>query len=261
MNARRFYRAGNGQDACRDFALAGESGSYAYAITCDGDSQIQNHQEGEFGVRALAMAARETIQVARRSPLPYEAIGSLTIGKASTLFPVFPSLNPRILDASLSLAWVQGDNATVCLYGDGLFFHRAKSITRVIRVRTLSPAPPWYLSQEIAEKDPEKECLKEVLDCVRTAKNDESGTPEIIPCDAPVMVAMVVDKGDVLGVVTNGIEHFMTNAGPLDWREALGHVIKAATPDPVMNPPLWSLALKTGPWGFDADFAIAMIEI
>jgi len=230
MEADHDFQIGSNHVVCQDYAMSGVvNDKFAYAIVCDGCSASP---DVDFGARALALGARETLRVAKSTPIPYEAFGAMAIGKASAMFPIFPLLHPQALDSTLMVTWVQGDRAYAFLYGDGLFFHKTADSMRVVHVKFLpnpdvpnsKPAASYlaYTLDHTRHEDYLKYSgPKQVLDTL-IGPGGESGIPVTRSPFASVALETVVGPGDVVGVTSDGIESFKDGGGNyMDWRSVL----------------------------------------
>lgn len=219
MNADHFYSIGKDHETCQDYALSGIQGNFGYIIVCDGCS---SSPDVDFGARMLALSARETLRIARGSPLDYETFGVTAIRKADTVSAILPLLSPDFLDSTLLIAWVDNGILTAHLYGDGMFFHKTEKSLRVVRAEfkvtmegVVRPAPAYlsyYLDAPRKESYDALVGTKEVYDCIVSADQNESGIESGTnllhkPFD-PLVIQAPVAPGDMIAVCSDGINSF-----------------------------------------------------
>jgi hypothetical protein len=232
MNADHDYQIGKDHAVCEDYALSGVHGDFAYAVVCDGCS---SGTDVDFGARMLALSARETLRIAKGTPMPYEVFGKTTIRRADTVSAILPQVHPEFLDATLLLAWVQDGRLTAYLYGDGVFFHKTAKTLRAIHVDfripmegVVKPAPA-YLSYHLEpqRRDNYKNLggTKNVIDTLmsrdmETGEWVESGTDKPMRPFDPVVIEAPVAAGDVIAVCSDGINSFRKqDDSEVDWRD------------------------------------------
>lgn len=231
MNTDHDFKIGTTHDACEDYALSGINGNFAYAIVCDGCSSAD---DVDFGARMLALSARETLKIARNSPLSYEQFGTMTVRRADTVSSILPQIDPDFLDATLLIAWVDNGQLTALIYGDGVFLHKTAESVRAIHVEFKVPmngvirAAPAYLSYLL---DPDRMAIyvdlggvKEVNDCIIKPGGDNltniSGS--LVPHKPfdPVIITAPVAPGDVIAVCSDGMNSFRhADDTPVAWTD------------------------------------------
>jgi hypothetical protein len=227
MNADCTYQIGHDHTVCEDYALAGALGDkLTYAIVCDGCSASP---DVDFGARALALAARETLQY----KLHVEAglfenmnpeinpvrFGDITINKAGTVLSTFRQLHPQALDATLLVAWVQDGYLDAYIYGDGVLVHRTKDRTNAVHIHLTSGAPD-YLSygldkMRLASYNKLPDNKKEIETRLGGEVLKVEGTPL-----TPYALRVAVEPGDVISVISDGIGSFRkSNSEAIPWNE------------------------------------------
>ncbi len=233
MNADHDFQIGKDHLVCQDYALSGATEKIAYAIVCDGCS---GSADVDFGARALALSARETLRVAKDSPMDYVTFGVTTVRKADVMWAVFPSLNRQYLDSTLLIAWVYQSKFTVYMFGDGCFFHKSGDTTRAVHVEYLVPnkegvdrqAPDYlsyYLDLDRKENYTELGGVKQVYDCLITGKT-ESGTEKPMRTFDPVVFTGPVAAGDVIAICSDGINSFKDGGvREIVWQEMVPEFI------------------------------------
>ena len=202
MNANSVYYIGHEHQINEDYALAEIDPYLAYAIVCDGCSASP---DVDFGARLLALSAKKLIIF--DCEYPPEKFGRYTIQNAARVYDIFPSLHPQALDATLLAAWVYNNNLTVYMYGDGVLIHKTKTSVKSIHIQLTSGAPD-YLSYSLdagrmvaykAMKDNKKEVVTRVNDVVTT---------QIYEPFIPFIYTCPVEEGDVIAVISDGINSF-----------------------------------------------------
>ena len=157
-----------------------------------------------------------------------ELFGKITIDNLRNIGDTFP-LHPHSLDATLLAVWVKGKEFTVNMYGDGVFFHATSTTLRIVHV-DFEGNEPAYLSYYL-----DKLRLKEYEDTVFGSKRvvDVSiytATKDSEPADgielenyvkpfSPVTFKGLVEQGDVIGVISDGINSFRRgDASDIPWQ-------------------------------------------
>jgi hypothetical protein len=191
-----------------DYALAAESGNFAYAMTLGGSEG----PDSDFGIRAVAFAARETLRLVRTTELKPELFGTFAVGKAATMSAIFPLLHVQALDCRLSVAWIHGDKLTAYLYNDGLFLHINHKTVRAVHI-TQPEATPDFLAYTLDDVRKTSYLAqgghKKVYDCILQGKN-ESGSDRLVRLLEPVVIQATVGVGDTVVLCSGGIG--------ADWR-------------------------------------------
>lgn len=228
MNANSTFQIGHAHTVCEDYAIAGNlADRITYAIVCDGCSASP---DVDFGARALAMAARETLQYKLHiedglfegmSPnLSAERFGLVTINKAQEVCRGFRQLHPQALDATLLVAWVQNDMATVYMYGDGVFIHRMENGTHKVHINLTSGAPDYlsYTVDKGRKKSYDALVDNQKIVNVQFAGGDTGiATPTLKPLE-PYAVTVPVKPGEVIAVISDGINSFKKSDNEaIDW--------------------------------------------
>ena len=220
MNADSTYQIGKDHLVCEDYALSGVSAGRAYAIVCDGCSAST---DVDFGARAMALSAKRTLLL-DETLLSEKLFGEVTIRNAQRVFDVFPLLHPQALDTTLLVVNVQDGKATTYIYGDGIYIHRHKNGVWVNHIE-LSGGAPDYLSYHLDygrmasyNAMPIEDRQKEIW-----YKRDD-GTYDMTlrkPFD-PVVMKISVEEGDVIAVMSDGINSFhRSDNTPIDWKELI----------------------------------------
>ncbi len=231
MNTDHDFKIGSTHDTCEDYAVSGGHGPFAYAIVCDGCSSAD---DVDFGARMLALAARETLKIARNSPLSYEQFGSLTVHRADTVSSILPQIDPNFLDATLLIAWVDNGQLTALIYGDGVFLHKTAESVHAVHVEFKVPmegvmrAAPAYLSYLLdTDRKASYDDLggtKEINDCIiKPAGNDLVNiSGSLVPHKPfdPVIITAPVAPGDIIAVCSDGINSFRhADDTPVPWTD------------------------------------------
>ena len=215
MNTNSTFWIGHDHTICEDYAISGIHKDFAYAIVCDGCSASP---EVDFGARVLAKAARENLlRVAAVNPNEStELFGKATIAVAASIFKMFPHLHPQALDATLLATYIHNKKVTACLYGDGVFIHKTKGVTKSVHIG-LSSGAPDYLSYHLDDGrmksyNAMEDNKKEIWTNYEGIIEGKPFTPFVYQCDA--------DEGDVVAVITDGINSFRKSDNePIDWKD------------------------------------------
>lgn len=235
MNADNDYQIGCDHIVCEDYSLSGVSadGTRAFAIVSDGCSASE---DVDFGSRLISMAARETwvkmnsnLFLTKKTNVEYLDFGSQVIQRANVVPPLFPSLAPGVLDATLLMAWVDEGVMRMVMYGDGVFLHKTKDGTHAIHVSFTNNAPS-YLSYLL---DNERKAgyiamggKKEVTNCmIVDEKVVTSGLTTVAPFE-PTTFEAKVGPGDVIALCSDGINSFRTvGFTNIEWVDLLDDYI------------------------------------
>lgn len=227
MNADCTFQIGKDHTVCEDYAIAGELGNrLSYAIVCDGCSASA---DVDFGARVIALAARETLQYKlcledglfenvnpKLSPMRF---GDLTIRKAQSVVHHFNQLSQHTLDATLLVAWVQNNQATIHMYGDGIFIHRMSNGIHKVHIHLTSGAPD-YLSYQL-DKD-RLAAYNALIDNDKVVEvHNVSETcavfPQLKPLE-PYSVSVPVKEGEIISVISDGMNSFRKSDNiPIPW--------------------------------------------
>jgi len=214
MNTDHDFQIGNQHTICQDYATSGIlDNGIAYAIVSDGCSKSPYV---DIGARILAMAARDTLNYRDKS-FDYEQFAQQTIFRVNEVNHVLP-INPRALDATLLVAFVEKDLLKVYLYGDGAMFHKSGDNVNIIHVSFGHNAPD-YLSYFLDDNRME-EYKNSSLPTSKTIETNLCISD--CPVFSPVEFETVVKPGDIIGVCSDGINSFQNNEGEsLFWENIL----------------------------------------
>jgi Protein phosphatase 2C len=226
MNADHDFLIGKDHIVCQDYALSGATDKIAYAIVCDGCS---GSPDVDFGARALALAARETLRLAKDTGMDYKNFGNAAIRRADTMMALFPTLHPQYLDSTLLIAWVYNDKLTAYIFGDGMFYHKSGPTARTVHIEFSVPkdgterSMPDYLSYELDPQNKETYIelggVKKVSDCIFNGTKT-SGTERPMRTFDPVVITAPVVKGDVISLCSDGINSFKEGGvREIPWQE------------------------------------------
>jgi hypothetical protein len=207
-----------------DYALAEGSGDFGCAIVSEAsglDPYI------DCGARLLALAARETLRIARVADLDAETFGAYTSGKALTSMALFPLLQCEAFDATLLVAWVHRFQLTGYFWGNGFFVHRQNGHVRVVRIERVEQ------DNLCPYRDREAAPIKHVYDCILEGRN-ESGQERPQAAGKPVAIKAHVRSGDAVAVFSSGLEQFTCNGEAVEWRDLLPKLLPPR--EEVQNP-------------------------
>lgn len=126
----------------RDYALSGRS-PFPFVIVADGCSATKY---SEVGALILAHAARNVLgRYSEQVIDSYEAFGKAVLSQAESVANLL-GRPKEILDATLVLAWVDGEKIRFRMYGDGMFILKSQDGTLEIRQYEYDNNMPFYLS-------------------------------------------------------------------------------------------------------------------
>ena len=239
MNTDHYYTIGNTHSECQDYATGGVVRSGSYAIVSDGCS---SSPDVDIGARLLALSARRTLLLLNGGDMNYDLFGKVTIRNLQHIGDILP-LNPRALDATLLAAWVKGDEAKAYLYGDGLFVHKSSTILRMVHV-SFEPTPdnktcPAYLSyylDKVRLNDYQDiQISKRVFDISiyiggQNPPLDSIEVEEFVKPFDPVVLNFLVNKGDIIAVISDGVNSFKRGDGSdMDWKDMANEFVDFKT--------------------------------
>lgn len=205
MNADKTLWIGKDHTICEDYATSGNTpdGVGTYAVVCDGCSAST---DVDLGARLIALAAREQIMwdFMREK---VDMFGKSTIDHANSARKQFDMLKTQCLDATLLIAYVQDKKLTVYGFGDGVIVHKNKLRTDLIHIELTSGAPD-YLSYSL---DPNRMAAyhKEFADSKKVVWTNYNGIYDYKPF-VPFVLQRDVEEGDVIAVISDGINSFRT---------------------------------------------------
>lgn len=220
MNANSTFFIGHNHVICEDYALSGVENNMAYAIVCDGCSASP---DVDFGARLLAMAAKTNLfQGGILGNLSPESFEDITLLRIKKIYEMLPHLHSQALDSTLLVAWVKDKKLTVYLYGDGMLVHRLNDRVRFYHLEITSGAPD-YLSYWL---DIERKKGYEKIE--RNYKTLISGIGNIsdmcwnIPLFKPYFFTCYVEEGDVISLISDGINSFRkADNTPIPWNDLI----------------------------------------
>lgn len=126
----------------RDYALSGLN-PFPFVIVADGCSSTKY---SEVGALILAHAARNVLgRYSKQVIDSYEAFGKAVLSQAESVANLL-GRPKEILDATLVLAWVDGENIKFRMYGDGLFLLQSLDGSITIVKSEFDNNMPFYLS-------------------------------------------------------------------------------------------------------------------
>jgi hypothetical protein len=219
MNTDHDFQIGKDHVVCQDYALSGIEGDYAYAIVCDGCSASP---DTDFGARLLALSAREVLL---REPHLFwddSTFRNTVIRKAAHACSSFRCLHPQILDTTLLVSFIHGDQLKVRMYGDGIFYH--KKANGAVHITHVS-----YETLENGVIKTAPDYLAYYLDNYRMGKYEATNTTKFIETNGcittmnpfqPVFYASKVEQGDIIGLASDGVGSFRTATNdPIPWEQ------------------------------------------
>lgn len=216
MNTDSTFAIGNDHIVCEDYALSEVSAGMAYAVVSDGCSASP---EVDFGARCMAMSAKRALRLGCQVDNPVR-FGEIVVQNAARVIDVFPYLSPQCLDATLLVAWVQDNKLTAYLYGDGVLVHKSNTSITTVHISLTSGAPDYlsYQLDPIRRQYYEKveDNQKNITVTIAGKSIVTKGTP-LIPY---VMSNVPVEKGDIIAVISDGINSFRkADSTPISYQE------------------------------------------
>jgi hypothetical protein len=213
MNANSAFQIGHDHIICEDYALAKVEAGLAYAIVCDGCSASP---DVDFGARAMAHSAKRTLKL--DTNYGSEKFGEITIRNAARVFDVFPHLHPQALDTTLLVTWVDYKKAYVYMYGDGVFVHKSKDKVDMIHIN-LSSGAPDYLSYSLDTT--RIDSYTKLVDNKKLVWTNMEVPIKLVPFE-PLVYMTIVEEGDIVAVISDGINSFKKADGAgLDWKDLI----------------------------------------
>lgn len=232
MNTDACFQIGKDHIICEDYALSGKINDISYAIVCDGCSASP---DVDFGARILASSARELIH---SFPLSEEEIkrymcdkdpsydkathfGNEVIYLAEEVISKFKHLNELCLDATLLIAFIKDytshKDLSIYMFGDGMFIHKSKDYVKMYHAKLTSGAPD-YLSYHL--DDSRMDNYKKLKDNHKEVDIITNGNLEkkIYNPFHPVVYHGAIEEGDVVSVISDGINSFRKQDNEeIDW--------------------------------------------
>lgn len=140
MNTDHYTEIGSTHIVCQDYALSGSYKNMAYAIVSDGCSSSKH---SEIGAQILCHCAKYYLQYLAYK-VTKKVFGDLIIKRASQIASMY-NLPKSALDATLIVAYMIDDRATVVAYGDGYIKMLFDGFSLVYNL-SYSMEAPAYLS-------------------------------------------------------------------------------------------------------------------
>ena len=231
MNADSTFQIGHDHTVCEDYAIAGNiDNRITYAIVCDGCSASP---DVDFGARVLAMAARETLSYklaiedglfeGMDPNLSAERFGQVTVNKAQEVCRTIRHLHPQALDATCLVLFIQNNQATVMMFGDGVFIHRTPTSVNAVHISLTSGAPDYLAYESDKNRKKAYNALvdnKKIITTKYTSGTDvEVATLHRQPLE-PYSAIIPVQSGDVLSVISDGIGSFRKSDNEaMNWEQ------------------------------------------
>lgn len=220
MNANSTFHIGHDHIVCEDYALAGMSAGLAYAVVCDGCSASP---EVDFGARILAMSAKRAILITRENEP--NRFGEIIIQNAERIWDVLPHLHKQALDCTVLTTWVEENQLTARLFGDGVFIHKSGNDIYAINMHLTSGAPD-YLSYHL---DPQRfemyKAMKANVKSIETfeiVNGSRSVTSGVTDPFVPITLKRDVKPGDIVAVISDGINSFRkSDSTDIDWTDLI----------------------------------------
>lgn len=217
MNANSTYSIGHDHTICEDYSIGEVWQDIAYAIVSDGCSASENV---DMGARVMAMSAKRELRW-NENVDDCNFFGDAVIRNAKRIFDIFPYLNSHTLDATLLVAMVSDNKLAAIMYGDGVLVHKTKIGTNVVHISLTSGAPD-YLSYHL--DNGRRVAYDKLEDNNKEVTIKMAGTGNVVktitkPFD-PYVLNMPVEPGDVIAVISDGINSFRkSDYTPIPWEE------------------------------------------
>jgi hypothetical protein len=226
MNTDSIFQIGKDHVVCQDYAMADITANVAYAIVSDGCSASPNV---DVGARVLAMSAKSILLQRALNNDFTTNFGSSCIFHSNRIFELFPTLNHTALDATLLMASVINKELKCIIHGDGVYIRRGKEKTEVVHVELTSGAPD-YLSYHLNKG--RMEAYLNLTDNVKKVNITTIHTDGSVVVDAieyepfvPVFFEYTVDEGDIIAVISDGINSFQNENGNISYLDLVDEFI------------------------------------
>ena len=220
-----YYTIGKMHQFCQDYASRGIE-PVPYVILADGCSASP---DSDLGARLLALNARRLLrQFARgaadqtQQAIQHERLGERIVRRAARQVRDL-GLDTTVLDATLSIAWCQGETVYAHFYGDGcIAARRADGAVVAIEIEYAENAP-YYLSYRL---DPERQALYQAAiadpaTAQRIHRWSETGvTIRREPVDAPILFSFDLATFPRVLVATDGL-HSLVNLATRERLDSL----------------------------------------
>ena len=212
MIVSRGHQKGSVLPVCEDFALAESVGfgeNYAFVII-GGANPFSMY--ADMGTRLLAFSAKRTFALGGFDMKP-DFFGQITIHNLRDSIKQL-DLRPKTLDGSLLTLAVKDENYVVNIYGNGVFFHKTEKTLRIVLVDFESNMPAYlsYYLDEDRKKDYATltQGSKHILEfsSYRSVPTDIITVENYIEPFDSVSYRGLVQKGDVLGILSDGVSSF-----------------------------------------------------
>lgn len=223
MNADNDFQIGKDHTVCEDYSLSGvtKEGA-AFAIVCDGCSASP---EVDIGARLLALSAREHIfwSHLRKDPNQFAKETTQHANEARLKFSL---LHPQCLDATLLVAYVQDNYLTAFGFGDGVIIHKNKSGLWVHHIELTSGAPDYLSYNLFAPRMSAYDQLKDNEKQIVWKRDTGAYQMEIRKPFDPLHISMSVEEGDIVAVISDGINSFRkADNTAIDWKDLVDEFI------------------------------------
>jgi len=197
-----YYTMGLTHKVCQDYATQGDTPT-PFMVLSDGCSGSPN---SEIGAKILTITTQEILKDAKQWPLDYAHFGQQLINHALNITEEY-QLPESVLDATVMLAFLQGENIMVYVYGDGcLLFKDYDDNVGTIEIAFTHNAP-FYLTYWVDEErlgeyagfEPKPLLL---IDSV-------NGQSEPKPFQTPLVFSLPLKKFKVVAIASDGASHFV----------------------------------------------------
>lgn len=205
MNTNHDFQIGKEHVVCQDYAISGVMEGIPFAIVCDGCSASP---DTDLGARLMAIGAKEQLSWLYHVN-SYASFGLTALKRAVEACLQFPSLHAQVLDVTLLVAFVQGDQLTVFMYGDGVCYYKVNGREHFIHVsyethdEGVIKTAPDYLSYTLSHQRMEAYCQKPTVKLIET-----DGSLVRVNAFAPVVLELPVQPGDIVALSSDGIDSF-----------------------------------------------------
>ncbi len=228
MKADSFFCAGLTHKVCQDYAAAGEVGKTfrpagvpntpaAYAIVSDGCS---DSPDTDFGSRLLVRHAMGQVRRHGGRLDPDSLIeNAAEVGRRL-------NLDPRAMNATIAIAFEEGNEVGVKLWGDGVIAARGRDGSLVIHSVVFPTGAPMYLNYWLSESNltaylqkfgPTRvtTSIRILPDGTVTATEDEDSAINIENDNEPVSVDFRFSRYDydIVAVMSDGVQSFKAFEG------------------------------------------------
>jgi len=198
-----FYSRGK-EEINQDYVLTGNS-PFPYLIVADGCSSTPNSERASM---LLAYAARNSFLIPYPILNDYQTATWFMVDRMRSFSSVLNITDP--LDATLLLAWVDGDMVKFRFYGDGLFFWKdKKDVIHCYQVE-FEKNMPFYLRYLVNPKDYEIYKSQVSFKTLNRYDNGLLIDSQNIPIESKLEHELFASEIKLFGIASDGLCSFFS---------------------------------------------------